>query len=222
MPGTSPRAPAYQFRRVPGAGQARGGGTRAATGCRRSTIPAHASAAARSDAVARGYPRQDLCGSTGHTSRREQAADRRTACLIRGAACQTARSRCGRRRRGFPRSPCARPGHLCAKPGCLRCRPSRRGRAWRRCRGTGPCRACRRVARTTGHTTRTITHSPKATLKPCSTGRAFPPGSSTSKSGTCMTLAEVWVTGDVRGGRTNDRWLNAIQAGTPVGRIDQT
>jgi hypothetical protein len=37
-----------------------------------------------------------------------------------------------------------------------------------------------------------------------------------------MTLAEVWVTGDVRVGRTNDRWLNAIQAGTPVGRIDQT
>lgn len=28
--------------------------------------------------------------------------------------------------------------------------------------------------------------------------------------GTCLALAEIWVTGDVRAGRTGERWLNAI------------
>lgn len=45
---------------------------------------------------------------------------------------------------------------------------------------------------------------------------------SAASTDTGLTLAEVWVTGDVSVARPNERWLNAIQAGAPVGRIDQT
>jgi len=31
-------------------------------------------------------------------------------------------------------------------------------------------------------------------------------------SGTCLTLADVWVTGDIRDGHTGERWLNAVVA----------